>query len=267
MKYRFELMVFGAILMLAASASGAFAQLDRDSAGPVSGKSTALTPSILENNMMAPGSGGFSFEERTVMGNSVSADDFESRSPLGALLRSFIVPGWGHWYVDSDNWRMGQYHLAADVALLAAWLGINRQSYVVEKNMFTHASAYSGVDIREHGREFELAVGEHRSWDAYMDHHERTRNWDRLENFPDSPEYRWHWESDEQRREYRDMRSRRDNLNQQLPAITAIMVVNRVISGIGAYNRGRAYTPDNASVYVVPGPENRGFETRLRFSF
>ncbi len=188
-------------------------------------------------------------------------------SQWGALLRSLVVPGWGHHYVDSDNWRTGQYHLAAEVVLLTTWLGIYRQSWVVEKNMYTFARAHSGVDIREHGRAYELAVGDHRSMDEYIDYLERMRQWDQLDNFPETREYFWEWESDELRREYRDMRSRRDNLDRQLPTLAAFMVVNRLLSGVGAYSRARSYASSPSSVYVVPGPDQRGFEARLRISF
>lgn len=189
------------------------------------------------------------------------------RSEWGALLRSLVVPGWGHYYIDSDDWRRGQYHLAADVVMIAAWLGIYRQAGVIEKNMLTHARVYSGVDIRAHDRTFELAVGDHRSWDAYIDYLERTRNWDRLDDFPDTPAYKWYWESDELRREYRDMRSRRDNLNRQLPALTAIMVVNRLVSGVSAFSRARSASNPTSRVYLVPGTGHQGFEARLKVTF
>ncbi|MDG5767761.1 hypothetical protein QA596_09815 [Balneolales bacterium ANBcel1] len=198
---------------------------------------------------------------------SYNGNDMNRPSPVGALLRSFVVPGWGHHYVDSDNWRMGQYHLAAEVVLLASWLGINRQSSVLEKNMYTHAAAYSGVDIRAYGREFELAVGNYRSYDAYIENMERTRNWHRLEDFPDSPVYRWEWESEALQNEYRDLRSRRDNLDQQLPAIAAIMVVNRVLSGVSAFNRARSFTGGQASLHLAPGPEHQGVQAHVRVSF
>ncbi len=186
-------------------------------------------------------------------------------SPLRALLQSFVIPGWGHHYVDSGDWRRGQYHLAAEVILVGAYLGINRQSYVLEKNMYTHAGAYSGVDIRDRERQFELAVGNFRSLEEYNDYQERTRNLDRL--FPDTPEYRWEWESADHWLEYRDLRSRRDNLNQQLPALAAFMVVNRVFSGISAYNRARTRSSSTTSVHVVPGPDRQGFEARVSISF
>ncbi len=186
-------------------------------------------------------------------------------SQLGAMLRSFVMPGWGHYYVNPYSWRRGQLHLGAEVILIASYLGISRQSYVLEKNMYTHATAFSGADIQALGREFELAVGSHRSLSDYNDFQERTRNLDRL--FPDEPQYRWEWESDALRREYLDLRGRRDDLDQQLPALVALMVVNRVISGISAFSRAGSYAAGQASVHVAPGPAGNGFRTVVSVPF
>lgn len=195
--------------------------------------------------------------------------DLQEKNPSqwGALLRSLAVPGWGHHYVDSGNWRRGQYHLAAEVVLVTAWLGIYRQSYVVEKNMYTHARAYSGVDIQALDRAYELAVGRHSSMDDYLDYLERSRNWDQLDDFPDSPEYRWEWESEELRSEYLDMRSRRNNLDQQLPTLMVFMVANRVLSGISAYSRARSLPGSSVSLAMTPGPDFDGIQARVSVPF
>lgn len=180
-------------------------------------------------------------------------------SPLGALLRSFAVPGWGHYYANPDGWRRGQVHLGAEVVLVASYLGIRQHAYVLEKNMYTHAAAYSGADIRAVDRQFELAVGNHLSLTEYNDHQERTRNLDRL--LPDDPLYRWEWESDALRREYLELRNRRDNLDQQLPGLAALMVANRLISGISAFGRARGINGAQTSLHLAPGPEGQGFRT------
>lgn len=206
-----------------------------------------------------------STEWKGLIARDGTSDVGSAPSPMAALFRSLVVPGWGHYYADSGNWRRGQLHLGAEVVLLASYLGIYRQSYVLEKNMYTHASAYSGTDIRAQDREFELAVGGYRSLADYNDYQERTRNLDRL--FPDEPAYRWEWESDELRREYLDLRSRRDDLDQQLPALVALMVANRVISGISAYSRAASVSGSGATVHLEPGPSWRGWQAVISFTF
>ncbi len=200
-----------------------------------------------------------------VMSSGSYMEPGRAPSALGALLRSFVMPGWGHYYANPDGWRRGQIHLGAEVVLIASYLGISRQSYVLEKNMYTHAAAFSGADIRALDRQFELAVGNHRSLSDYNDFQERTRNLDRL--FPDEPQYRWEWESDALRREYLDLRNRRDDLDQQLPALAALMVANRLISGISAFGRARGVTAGQASIHLAPGPDGQGFRTVFSLTF
>lgn len=209
--------------------------------------------------------------------NQVSARETGNYSEMGfqtsqktpsewsALLRSFVIPGWGHHYVDSGNWGRGQLHLGAEIVIVAAYMGISRQSYVLQKNMFTHAKVYSGIDIGSHDRQFELAVGNYNSLAAYNDFQQRTRNVDRI--YPDEPQYRWEWQSDELRRDYQTLRSRRDDLQQQLPALAALMVANRVISGISAFSRARTYNDDQASLVLNPGPDFRGVQATLTIPF
>ncbi|MDI6401114.1 hypothetical protein QLX67_03835 [Balneolaceae bacterium ANBcel3] len=187
-------------------------------------------------------------------------------NPWGAFFRSLAVPGWGHHYIDSDHWRAGQFHLAADVVILAAWFGVNRQAYVVDKNMYSFGRQHSGVDLKQHDRAYELAVGRHRSYDDYIDFLERTRNWDVLEEFPDAVDSQWEWESEEARREYIRMRDRRDDLEKQLPTLAAMLVVNRLASAVGSFSRARSYG-QRASLSVEPGPDFNGAQARLTVSF
>ena len=225
-----------------------------------------MGPDVMSPNVLSLNRAGFTLQEPAPgMSSAGFSETGRSPSQLGAMLRSFVMPGWGHYYVNPDSWRRGQFHLGAEVVLIASYLGISRQSYVLEKNMYTHATAFSGADIQALGREFELAVGNYRSLSEYNDFQERTRNLDRI--FPDEPQYRWEWESDALRREYLDLRNRRDDLDNQLPALAALMVVNRVISGISAYSRAGAFAAGQASVHVAPGPAGNGFRTVVSIPF
>lgn len=175
-----------------------------------------------------------------VLSQAQSVDSYneqEAVNPRNALLRSLVMPGWGHYYVDQQNWRRGQYHLAAEVVLITSFLVFRTHSQSLEQNMYTVASAHSGTDISSRDRRFQLAVGNYHSLEDHNDYQQRSRNLDRL--FPDTPEYHWEWDSRESRFEYRDIRSRWDNTNQQLPALVTLMVVNRVISGLSAFTRAR----------------------------
>lgn len=161
----------------------------------------------------------------------------ESPDPKVAFLKSLAVPGWGHHYVDPADWTRGQYHLAGEAALILSYFGFRIYSSRLEQNWFTYARLEAGVDIEGRERAFQLAVGDFNSLQAYNEFQERSRNWDRL--ITDTSQNRWNWQADRNREQYADLRERFERIDQQLPALVSLMVVNRVISAVSAYNRAR----------------------------
>ncbi|MEX0994762.1 MAG: hypothetical protein WD599_04485 [Balneolaceae bacterium] len=157
--------------------------------------------------------------------------------PAHAFLRSVLIPGWGHHYVDKSDWVRGQVHLAAEAGLIASLFGLYSRAGNLETQYQTLASLHAGVDVSERDRLFRLAVGDFDSLDEYNDYHLRSRNWNRLLDY--EPENRWNWESANRRSEYRNLRSKVDRTEQQIPALISLMIVNRVVSGISAWLRAR----------------------------
>lgn len=158
-------------------------------------------------------------------------------NPRTAFLKSLVVPGWGHYYVDSSNWTRGKYHLAADAVLILSFLGLNIHSNNIKQNWYGYTRTEAGIDIDGRARSIQLAVGNFDNLAAYNDYQARSRNWDQF--IEDTPENQWNWQTAAARDEYNDLRNRFENIDQQLPALVGLMVVNRVISAISAYNRAR----------------------------
>lgn len=167
----------------------------------------------------------------------------------GAFWRSLAVPGWGHYYVDHENWGRGQAHLGADMVLIASYFGLNARASNLEDHVITLAKMNAGVDISGKDRTFRLAIGDFDNIDSYNDYQLRTRNWNRL--YDNIPENNWNWQEGEDRQRYRELRSDVDRIRNQLPAIVGLMVVNRVISAISAYNRARIHS-QSVEVSVMP---------------
>lgn len=192
----------------------------------------------------------------------------QSPEPGGAFLRSLAMPGWGHYYADRQNWNRGKLHLAADILLIAGLTGSVIQERNLHTTYHTQASLKAGVDIKNRGRSFHLAVGGYENLGAYNDYQLRSRNWNRL--FPDERENRWEWRSEEDRRHYNELRSRRENAKNRVPMIAGAMVVNRILSAISAYNRARNRTAvPELSVSPVYGRDLSvgGYMGTLRFTY
>lgn len=157
--------------------------------------------------------------------------------PKVAFLRSLVVPGWGHHYVNPFDWSRGKYHLGAEIMLIISYFGLRVHSNNLEYNWHTYARTETGIDIENRNRSFQLAMGDFDNLQAYNEFQERSRNWDRF--FKEIPANRWNWQSDQARNRYNNLRERFETIDQQLPALLSLMVVNRLISGISAYNRAK----------------------------
>lgn len=156
----------------------------------------------------------------------------ESVSPRGAFLRSVVMPGWGHYYVDHNNWTRGQYHLAADVTMILAYAGISMRNNTLEDNLITYVNSNAGINLDGRGKNIYLAISEFDNLQEYNDYQLISRNWDNL--LDQTAENDWNWQNEDARYEYQDMRKRIDRSDNQLPALITLMVVNRLVSGISA---------------------------------
>ena len=160
-------------------------------------------------------------------------DTDQHKNPAAALRRSFLLPGWGEYYANPEQWTRGQWHMALDVSLILSYVGIRYRGSFLEDELVTFAQSNAGINLASRDREMYLAVSNHDNLALYNDYQLRTRNWNkRLEQ---TPENEWNWESSSSRSQFNDMRERVDKNNNQLPALVTLMVVNRVISGIHAF--------------------------------
>jgi hypothetical protein len=187
--------------------------------------------------------------------------------PRGSFLRSLAVPGWGHYYNDSENWTRGKVHLGADIILIGSYFGLNARASNLEGQYQTFAQLNAGVNISAKSRSFQLAIGEYNSLDEYNDFQLRSRNWDQI--LPDTQENSWQWESSDDRERYTDLRETSDRARNQLPAIAGLMVVNRVLSAISSYRRARdmATGPELTLLPTFTKNSHSGIVANLSFRF
>ena len=191
----------------------------------------------------------------------------DSKSPRGAFLRSLVMPGWGHQYIDKTDWKRGQYHMAADAVMILSYAGISVRNVQLENDLETFALANAGIDLANRNRDTFLAIANFDNLEAYNDFQLRSRNWDDL--ITDTPENRWNWVDDGDRFRYQDMRERIDKNSNQLPALITLMVANRVISGLSAFAKARNMNrnlPEARFSYLNEFGKS-GFTASFRYSF
>jgi hypothetical protein len=189
-----------------------------------------------------------------------------SPDPRGAFLRSLVLPGWGHYYVERDIWGRGAVHLGAELTLIASYAGLKVRSSNKLEQYTTLASLRAGVDISGRIRSFQLAIADFNSLAEYNDFQLRSRNWNQL--IDDVPENRWDWTSAEDRERYNELRGDRETANNQIPAVAAMMVLNRVFSAVNAYSRARNISGvPEVALTPVKSAENSGFVATFRFRY
>ncbi|MDR9414872.1 MAG: hypothetical protein RI564_01220 [Gracilimonas sp.] len=188
-------------------------------------------------------------------------------SPRGAFLRSLVMPGWGHHYADHTNWNRGKYHLAGEVVLVLSYFGLDARANTLENDFYTLAQSKAGTNLSNKSRDYLIAVGNYDNLQEYNQAQLRTRNWNRV--YPDSPEFRWSWESSELRNQYRDTREQVDGNRSQLPTLISLMVVNRLVSGISAFVKARDMGENlpQASFTYLNQFGQKGVTAKLRFDF
>jgi hypothetical protein len=187
--------------------------------------------------------------------------------PEGAFIRSLVVPGWGHYYVNPDEWNRGQVHLGTEAVLIASYFGFSLRADNLESQYEALASLKAGVDVSGRSRSFQIAIGDFNTLREYNEFQLRSRNWNRL--FEDQPENRWEWQGENNRNIYNNLRSDVDRVRNQLPAILGLMVVNRVLSAISAYNRAKALSniPEMTVVPISTSSQELGVVARLNLHF
>ncbi len=234
---------------------------------------TLITAQLLSAQDYGDGISGLNYQpESAILSSEHLSERFvddaqRTVNPGTALLRSFILPGWGQYYVDSGNWRRGQVHLGAEVVLITSWIYLHTNANLLENNMYSFAQAYAGIDIRNASRVVEIAVAGYDSIHDYNEFQLRSRNWDRL--LDETPANMWAWDSRDHRIEYISLRNRMDRLRQQVPGVVTLMVVNRLLSGINAFVIARRYNENlpDLSFSVPQDTGGQGFQANLRFSF
>lgn len=180
-------------------------------------------------------------------------------SPIGALLRSVVLPGWGHYYVTKSHQTRGLLHLGSDLALIGAYFGISVHANKLEQNLQTFAGHHAGINLKNKNRDYLLSVAEFNSIQAYNDYQERSRNWDKIYEV-NSSNY-WSWDNEQNRLSFLKMDTKVQDNHQQLPAVISLMVVNRIISGISAFTlaRNQSVTTNSISLSLPPTTSSNEF--------
>jgi hypothetical protein len=163
----------------------------------------------------------------------------EAKSPILAAICSFLIPGLGELY--AGNFETGRYYLGAEIAFL---IGIGAQwtrgaSYESDYQVLARTNA--GVSGAKEAQ-FWKDISSFNSVEEFNADRLRARDYANLYN---AQTHFWQWNSDAQRRQYRDLRIRSDEAYQSIYYVVAAMGVNRLLSMINAARGANGYNEAN----------------------
>jgi len=146
-----------------------------------------------------------------------------------AIILSALLPGMGELY--AENYSSGKYFTIADAVLWGGLIGVNAYANNQEDNYRAFAVANGGVNLSGKNDKYFADVGN------YMDVYEYNHIMELDRKFSDvyneSTHY-WKWDSQSERREYRDMWKASENASNSTRFIVGALILNRIASAINA---------------------------------
>ncbi len=181
----------------------------------------------------------------------------EGPSAGKAFALSLLAPGLGQRYANEGNWDGSATVFALADAALWAGLGIGlwRQDQLVQ-SYETLAAGRANAETSGKDRTFFLNLAGFRSSDEYLEVMLRQRAWDRLDYVSD-PSYQWEWQTEEDFERFRALREDAESYRRRAPVFAALLVGNRLISGILAA-RSAARRTDTALDLRLTAPARHG---------
>lgn len=161
-----------------------------------------------------------------------------------AFLRSIVVPGWGQ--IIEDKRSLGYTFLTAEAILIAGIIGLRTHASWLEEDYKTLADQHAGID-GNFDHQFYVDIG---NWMTRIDYNEqrlRDRYYDAVYT---DPNFDWSWDSDGNRRKFRELRIASDNSRQISILLVGGMVINHFISAIEAGRGIKAKEDKKATLNV-----------------
>ena len=192
--------------------------------------------------------------ENVLAASEISKEDNSSTSDAGkkelkrrrsrAFLRSIVVPGWGQ--IAEDKRSLGYTFLTAEALLIVGIIGLRTHAAWLEEDYKTLADQHAGID-GNFDHQFYVDIG---NWMTRIDYNEqrlRDRYYDAVYT---DPNFDWSWDSDGNRRKFRDLRIASDNSRQISILLVGGIVLNHFISAIEA-GRGIEAKADKAATLNI----------------
>ncbi|MCB9069329.1 MAG: hypothetical protein H6629_16165 [Calditrichae bacterium] len=164
----------------------------------------------------------------------------EKRGGVQNVFYSLILPGAGEWAM--GNKGAAKVFFGSEMVL---WLGFwGAQSYVniLQNDMESFAALNAGVRTAGKDDQFWIDVGTASDLDEF--NHERLLERDIDATYPETAEYQWQWNSEDNRREYLQKRFDRLDWKRRTNWVVGALILNRLVSAIDVVRLLRKQTDE-----------------------
>jgi len=170
-----------------------------------------------------------------------------ARSPVSTVFfRSLLIPGWGQW--TQQRKTAATAFLAAEASLLLLAQGMQRYGEFLRDDYRSVAAVYAGLsDNRTRGHGFYVDIGNWNNTEEYNVVRCRERAFDEQYR---NPSDQWRWQDDTQRRRFKDLRIRSDQMFDAVKFAFGAVVLNHFIAAIDASRTARK--PSQQSLSFTP---------------
>lgn len=151
------------------------------------------------------------------------------KSKTLAFFLSLVLPGSGEYYV--NRFDAGKYFVISEVGLWLTYFGFDYYGRFQKDNYITFAKINGSVEPANKDDNYWAAIGSYMN--IYDYNNEKLLNRD-FNNIYDEKVYYWNWNSNDERKKYRNLwlSSEKAFNNRQFPL--AFIVVNHIVSAINA---------------------------------
>ncbi len=162
------------------------------------------------------------------------------KNPGLAVLYSLLLPGMGELYAGS--YETGKYFTIADGTLWGIFTGFNLYGNWQRNNYRSYAQSDGYVNPEGKNSAYFATIGIYQDIYIYNREQELNRDFDKVY---DVNRYYWKWNTNEQRKKYREMWSSSENAYNNVRFVVGALILNRLISAISAV---RAVSRYNSSL-------------------
>ena len=152
-------------------------------------------------------------------------------SKLHYVLFSLLLPGSGQWAMGRPN--AGKIYLGVDVTLWLGYLGMNRHTATLQRDLETYAALHAGVNTANKNDQYWIDVGSASS--IYQFNEEKLRERDLEALYPEGSSYDWVWDEEESRVDYVEKRFDRLDWKRYTNWMIGALVLNRIISAVDVF--------------------------------